>query len=366
MRTSFARLAPTAMAFWMTVVTLIGAPAVVAQQDETAQVERVIFDLVRAEQNGDFSLLYDYMAPESRDMLPRQAFITWYVDQEIPAPVGVPEIGSIEFHDGEYEATGTDYDNLAYVGYAVPVEGDEMVSRDLVLTSDGVTWRWFFDMPEDEIGQVAEENAEYTVEFESQFKTEIFRQLDMFWAQVFADYGALYRAPIDMVGVNIYPVKTSCGEMDKESMQGAAAMYCGFDETIYYDVDFREWYIGEFGQYSWDHIIAHEWGHHIQNVIGLFTSMDPELYGGAYTIEHELQADCLAAIFAQDSRARGIIRNRDIRAAEHFNMWGGDPEGIPWDLSGAHGTPEQRVESFWLGYNDGLRGCYVDIASLGD
>jgi hypothetical protein len=364
MRTPLSRLASTAMALWLTVLMISGAPAAVAQQDETAQVERVIFDLVRAEGNGDYNLLYDYMAPESRDMLPRQAFITWFTAQDSPVPTGVPEIGSIEFQDGEYEATGTDYENLAYVEYTVPVDGDETESRDLVLASDGVTWRWFFDMPEDEIDAVAEEYGPYTVAFESLFKTEIFRQLDMFWAQVFADHNAPYRAPIDMVGVNVYPAKTSCGEMDKEKMQGAAAMYCGLDETIYFDVDFREWYIGEFGQYSWDHIIAHEWGHHIQNVLGLFTSMDPELYGGAYTIEHELQADCLAAIFAQDSRARGIIRNRDIRQAEHFNMWGGDPEGIPWDMGGAHGTPEQRVESFWLGYNDGFRGCYVDIASM--
>lgn len=365
MRTSFSRIASTAMALWMTVLMITGAPAAVAQQDETAQVERVIFDLVRAEQNGDYNLLYDYMAPESRDMLPRQAFITWFAEQDRPAPVDVPEIGSIEFRDGEYEATGTDYENLAYVEFTVPVGGDETESRELLLTSDGVTWRWFFDMPEDEIDVVAQD-ADFTAGYESLFQTEIFRQLDMFWAQVFADHDAPYRSPIDMVGVNVYPVKTSCGERTKEEVQGAAAMYCGLDETIYFDVDFREWFMGEFGEAGWNHVIAHEWGHHIQNVLGLFTSMDPELYGGAYTIEHELQADCLAAIFTQDLRARGTLRNRDLREVEGLVEWTGDEEGSPWDRPGAHGTAEQRVEAFWLGYDDGLRGCYVDIASVGE
>lgn len=367
MRTSFARLASIAMSLWMAVLVVTGVPTASAtsQQDETAQVERVVIDLIRAEQNGDYNLLYDYMAPESREMLPRQAFLNWYTEQEFPVPAGVPEIESVEFEGGEYEATGSDYDNLAYVEYTVPVEGDDTESREMLLASDGVTWRWFFNMPEDDIEELAE-NAEFTVEYESMFQTDIFRQLDMFWAQIFADHGAPYRSPIDMVGVDVYPVKTSCGELDKETVQGMAALYCGLDETIYFDIDFREWFIGEFDEYGWYHVVAHEWGHHIQNVLGLFTSMDPELYGGAYTIEHELQADCLAAIFTQDVHARGMIRNRDVRGVEELAAWTGDAEDTPWDRQGAHGTPEQRVEAFWLGYDDGLRGCYVNIASMAE
>ena len=60
-----------------------------------AEVVRDAIDLVRAEQNGEYNLLYDYMAPDSREMLPRQAFINWFVEQEFPVPTGVPEIESI-------------------------------------------------------------------------------------------------------------------------------------------------------------------------------------------------------------------------------------------------------------------------------
>lgn len=365
MRTSIARLASATMALWMTILLVSGAPAAATQQDETAQVERVVIDLVRAEGNGDFNLLYDYMAPESRDMLPRQAFVNWFAEEEFPVPVDVPEIESIEFDDGEYEATGTDYENLAYVEYTVSVEGGDSESREMLLASDGVTWRWFFNLPEDDIDEIAEEAA-FTVEYETLYQTEIFRQLDMFWAQIFADHDAPYRSPIDMVTVNVYPTRTACGEFIKEELQSFGAIYCGLDETIYFDMDMRDWFYEEFDEFAWHQVISHEWGHHIQNVLGLFTSMDPELYGGAYTIEHELQADCLAAIFTQDLRARGMIRNRDVRIAEDMTSFIGDMEGTPWDKQGAHGTSEQRVESFWLGYEDGLRGCYVNIASMAE
>lgn len=371
MRTPLIRLAATAMAFWMAILTVASAPfsAVAAQQDEAAQVERVVIDLVRAEMNGDYNLLYDYMAPESRDMVPRQAFVQWYTEEEFPVPTGVPEIGAIDFDDGEYETTGTDYDNIAYVEYSVPVEGDEVDERQLSLVSDGVTWRWFLQLPEEDIDEIAQEEAAFTVDYETLYQTEIYRQLDLFWAQVFADYGAEYRSPIDLVGVYVFPLKVPSfcgGELVEEEFQNNA-MYCGIDETIYYDPYFRDRLVEEFGEYAWHFVIAHEWAHHIENLVGQFVTDDPEIYGGVYTIENELQADCLAAIFIQDVSARGLLRNRDRKGIENLATdLLGDPDGTPWDEPGAHGTPEQRVEAFWLGYNDGLRGCYIDIASPGD
>ncbi len=365
MRTFWSRLATTVMVIWMAAWTVTGAPRVAAQQDDEAAVERVVIDLVRAEQNGDYNLLYDYMAPESRDMLPRQAFVSWFKDQENPVPAAPPEIDSVEFDDGQYEVTGTDYRDLAFVTFTVPLEGGDTESREMMLASDGVTWRWFLTMPKDDIETIANDNEDFTVDYESLFQTEMYRQLDMFWAQVFSDYGAPYRSPIDMVGINNYPLRMPCGgEMTKEDLQGAAAAYCGLDETIYFDIDFRDWFIGEFGEYAWSHVIAHEWGHHIEKLLGQFTSLDPEIYGGVYSIEHELQADCFAAVFTQDVRARGEIRNRDVLAIEDLSVWIGDAEGSNWDRQGAHGTSDQRLEAFWLGFDDGLRGCYANIGSL--
>lgn len=360
MRTLAFRLVSVILAVWLLMVSLPGLTRAAAQTEaDRARIERVVIDLTRAEQNGDLGVLYDYMLPESRYLMSRQAFVNWYREQDQPVPAGEPAIESIEMTGDVYEHTGTEYEDMAIVAYTVPVEGsDRPESRELVLWNDGVTWRWFFD-PALEIP----DDPTFTVDYESPYSSDIYRQLDTFWAQVFADHGAEYRSPVDLVGVRVYPLETACGVMDQEEVQGSGALYCGWDETMYYDPEFREWLIGQYGEYAWHHVIGHEWGHHIQNVIGNFTSIDPELYGGSYTIEHELQADCLAAVFTQDAYARGTIDVDAVFEAEDVTAWVGDPAGTPWDEAGAHGTSEQRVESFWLGFDDGLRGCYVNIAT---
>jgi predicted metalloprotease len=364
MRSTFARLAKTVIVLWMAMWMTAGGQVALAQDglaqdiDEEAEVERVVIDLVRAEANGDIHLLYDYMLPESRDLVPRQAFVTWYAEQGFPVPTGAPEIDSITFDDVEYELTGTDYENVAFVEFTVPTaDGEE--SRELRLWSDDVTWRWFLDVPEDVADEIIQ-GAVFTVEYNSLYQTELYQQLDMFWAQVFADHGVPYRSPIDLVGLNVFPVETGCGVMEESDIRNNA-VYCGFDETMYYDPIFRQQVIDEHGPYAWEFAIAHEWAHHIQNVLGYFRSADPELYGGAYTIEHELQADCIAAVFTQDLFSRGIIRNRDVRSAQSIMPTLGDSAGTQWDKEGAHGNGEQRLEAFWIGYEDGLRGCYVNF-----
>src|SRR5699024_7538828 len=138
-------------------------------------------------------------------------------------------------------------------------------------------------------------------------------QMDMYWAQVFANAGLNYHPPTDMVGIRVDAQQTGCGLEDEIELMGV--YYCTRDQTIYYDPGFRDDIVDQFGEYAWNHIMAHEWGHHIQSLLGLYTTRDPELHGGMYTIESELQADCLAGIFSQDARARGIIRNRDLNGA---------------------------------------------------
>lgn len=364
MRTLIARFSSTGILLLMTVLMIASAaPAMAQGGNPREEVERVVIDLVRAEQNGELNQLYDYMAPESRNMIPRQAFVTWYEEQDFPLPAGAPTIEDVDVDDGVYGLTGTEYEEMAVVEFTVPVEGsDEPETRELTMISDGVTWRWFFDGSSDDIEEVYE-NAEFTVDYDTLYSTDIYRQLDTFWAQIFADHGAEYRSPVDMVGVREFPLETACGVMEEEDVESSPAFYCGWDETIYYTPWFRDWVMEEFGEYAWHHVVAHEWAHHVQNVLGLFTSIDPELYGGSYTIEHELQADCLAAVFTQDAYARGTIVGDDVYSAEEITAFVGDQKGTPWDEEHAHGSADQRVGSFWLGFDDGLRGCYVTIAT---
>jgi predicted metalloprotease len=369
MLTSLRSAVLTTLALWLIVAAVFGASPVIAAQseDEEEEVVRTVIDLLRLEGEGDLDRLYDAMAPESRGIIPRQAFVNWYSDEDRMLPADEPEIESITFDDWESDATGDEYEDVAFVEYSVEVEADrdeDVRSSEMILWNDGQVWRWFFAGMEDDPEDVAEED-EWTVDYETPYQTEMYQNLDMFWAQIFDNAGLAYHPPVDMVGVLVEPTRTGCGvENDITQM---AVYYCTLDETIYYDPAFRDAMVENIGDYAWEHVIAHEWGHHVQNLLGFTTSMDPELEGGQYTIEHELQADCLAGMFGQDARARGLIRSRDLNEAIDITGIAGDAAGTSWDDPSAHGSAEQREESFWIGYDDGFRGCHIRLdAESGD
>lgn len=351
------------LAIWMTFGSVMIAAPAMAQTDVDVEqaVTRSIIDLMRAEGEQDYDRVYDFMAPESRNLIPRQAFINSRLDGDTLIPTSAPEIQSITIGDWEYEVTGGDYTNVATVIFTVEGEVDgssELRQIEINLMNDGLVWRWFYPGDENEIDEIASGDT-FTIDYETPYSSEMFRQIDMYWAQMFANAGLEYTPPVDIVGVRVERIQTGCGiEQDIELM---AVYYCTLDETIYYDPGFRDAVVEDMGEYAWSHVIAHEWGHHIQSLLGFTTSRDPELYGGQYTIESELQADCLAGMFTQDAYARGLIRSRDVSGAEQLSDSAGDMRGTRWDDEMAHGTGPQRVESFWTGFDDGLRGCHVRL-----
>ena len=345
---------------------MTGGPVLAQNANQAEQaVTRTVTDLVRAEAEGNINRLYDLMAPESRDIIPRQALANWYGTSGRMIPVEAPEITSITFDDWESEISGDVYEDVAFVEYSVAVESgrqSDVRDAEMLLWNDGQYWRWFFEGMDDDIDDVAE-MSDWTVTYESPYRTEMFRNIDTFWAQMFANAGLEYRPPVDMVGVVVEPTRTGCGTEDDIAM--AAVYYCTLDETIYYDPDFRDMLVDNIGEYAWDHVISHEWGHHIQRLLDINTSRDPELQGGQYTIEHELQADCLSGIFGQDALARGIIRSRDMNHAMSVISVAGDARGTAWDDVTAHGTSAQREQSFWTGYDSGLIGCHISLGVTG-
>lgn len=364
MMNRFRQLILVLLATWMTGSLAWSAP-VAAQVDAGEAVQRAAIDLLRIEGSRDANRLYDRMAPESRMIIPRQGLATWLQDPRLMVPVGEPEILDITFGDWESDATGEAYEEVAFVEYSVPVASErreDVRESEMVLWNDGLTWRWFFSGKDDAIDDVAG-MAEWTIDYASPYRTKIYQEVDVFWAQVFANAGLDYHPPVDMVGIRVDAQPTGCGIEDE--IEQMAVHYCTLDQTIYYDPGFRDQIVAAFGDYAWTHIMTHEWAHHIQNLLGLYTSRDPELQGGMYTIESELQADCLAGVFSQDARARGLIRNRDLNDAVDVAEIAGDARGTTWDDITAHGSAEQREQSFWLGYDDGLRGCHVDLEVQG-
>jgi predicted metalloprotease len=360
------------MAIWIVAGNLLATAPAMAQSTGTGTeadveiVSRMVRDLARAEQRQDYNMLYDLMLPDARRLVPRQAMLNWYESEEALVPTEDPVVSSVTFGEYEYPLTGEVYDNVATVTYTQQGElGGVAQEEELVLHlwHDGQTWRWFFDGTERQVDRIAR-RTETLLDYHSPYATEAFQQIDEFWAQLFANAGREYVAPVDMVGVRIEPTETGCGT--ERNISAMLVYYCTLDQTIYYDPEFRDMVMDAGGDYAWYNIIAHEWGHHIQNLLGIDATMDPELDGGFYPIELELQADCMAGMYGQDAFARGLISERDTRAAARVTDAAGDLEGTSWDDPSAHGTGEQREQSFWTGFDDGLRGCNLDLVNPGE
>lgn len=157
---------------------------------------------------------------------------------------------------------------------------------------------------------------------------------------------------------------TGCGQASAQT----GPFYCPADNLVYFDLDFLAELQERFdapGDLAAQYIVAHEYGHHIQNVLGINAQMrqlqqnDPR-NANSYSVALELQADCLAGVWADDANRRNQFDNRSeiseaINAAEAV----GDDriqqqtQGRVDPESWTHGSSAQRVQWFELGFETG-------------
>jgi hypothetical protein len=114
--------------------------------------------------------------------------------------------------------------------------------------------------------------------------------------------------------------------------------YCFTDSVLYLDHRWLQSLATEYGDYAVGFVIAHEWGHHVQNVRGIDLRRVPK-------INVELQADCLAGLYSRYAHEAGVLDAHDMQEALRltWNKLGGDPSG--------HGTREQRLNAFVRGHD---------------
>jgi len=157
---------------------------------------------------------------------------------------------------------------------------------------------------------------------------------------------------------------TGCGQATSQ----VGPFYCPLDGKIFFDLDFLvqlQEQFGATGDLAAQYIVAHEYGHHIQNLVGTsetvrdLQSRDPER-ANQYSVALELQADCYAGTWAFDADRRGMFEqgevvNEAINAAEAVGddriqqrtQGRVDPED--W----THGSAEQRASWFRAGFETG-------------
>ena len=169
-----------------------------------------------------------------------------------------------------------------------------------------------------------------------------------YWTTTFRRLGRVYVGPSEVVWYD-FPTFTGCGITSLGS-----STYCRVDRTIYLDADLFARSIGELGDFAAATILAHEWGHEVQDELGIFRWAVLH----RYWIGKELQADCYAGMFTRNTAALGLLHDGDLEAATSLLASLGDDERMPRNSPQAHGTPIERVGWFLRGYQTGsLKVC---------
>lgn len=195
-----------------------------------------------------------------------------------------------------------------------------------------------------------------------QFSATVLASTEDVWSDVFSQLGRSYRKPTLVLFTD--QVRSTCG------IAGAAVgpFYCPGDEKLYLDLSFFNELQTRFrapGDFAQAYVIAHEVGHHVQNLIGTMDKVDAargrmsEAESNALSVRLELQADFLAGVWAHYAQAKGILEAGDIEEALGAASAVGDDQlqrqtqGYVIPDSFTHGTSEQRSRWFRKGLETG-------------
>jgi hypothetical protein len=252
----------------------------------------------------------------------------------------------VRFVEWTWPVTGKTYPITAEVSFRQPFANGTVAEEVVRLVQDANgEWRWFFGRSRE---FVDEQIARHVPQVPDVVNNVIIidvvtTDLNHYWSISFAATERPYSPPNV---VAIYSgAHSSCGTID---LYMSPAAYYPLDQTVYFSPDWFADFEYAFGDFAWITIMAHEWGHHVQNLGGIYPGIGNQL---------ELQADCLAGSYARDAGTRGLLDPGDVTEAVAVSASFGDPTWLPQDTVGAHGTGDDRVIAFMRGYLDGFIGC---------
>jgi predicted metalloprotease len=202
----------------------------------------------------------------------------------------------------------------------------------------------------------------------SEFVARVLGSTERTWGEIFQRGGQEYIQPKLVLFTG--QVQSACGF----AQAAAGPFYCGSDQKVYIDLAFYRELRERFqapGDFAQAYVIAHEVGHHVQNLLGIMAKVQSrqsrasEREANALSVRLELQADCLAGIWASfANRERKILEQGDVEEGLNAAAQIGDdtlqkraqgyvvPEGF------THGSAAQRVSWFRRGIQSGdLKQC---------
>ena len=195
------------------------------------------------------------------------------------------------------------------------------------------------------------------------FASAVLRDTEQVWGRVFQASGSSYREPRLVLFRGA--TATACGT-------GQSAMgpfYCPGDAKVYIDLDFFDTLarqMGAPGDFAQAYVIAHEVGHHVQNLMGITEKVDAQrgrvsqVQMNALSVRVELQADCLAGVWAHHSQqGKNWLERGDLEEGMNAAAQIGDDKlqrestGRVRPESFTHGSSQQRVSWFKRGLDGG-------------
>lgn len=204
---------------------------------------------------------------------------------------------------------------------------------------------------------------------EKEFVSAILGSTEKTWGDLFAEHGQTYTDPkLDLFQGS---VNTACGA----ASSAVGPFYCPGDHKVYLDLSFFQELETRFhtvGDFARAYVIAHEVGHHVQNLIGVFDQVAQARQHGmrmdgadGLSVRQELQADCFAGVWANRTQQRlQWLHEGDVESALNAASQIGDDnlqrqaQGRVVPDSFTHGTSAQRVKWFTAGLKSGdVRAC---------
>lgn len=221
-------------------------------------------------------------------------------------------------------------------------------------------------------GQVALSPEEERVQ--ADFTAAVLGNTEDIWGQIFQARGSSYQAPV---------LTLFSGAVDSQCGYAQAAMgpfYCPLDRKVYLDLSFfrdMERKLNAPGDFARAYVIAHEVGHHVQNLEGTAERVhrQRQRVGGrtanALSVKMELQADCYAGVWAHHAQAQfGVVEDGDIQEALNAATQIGDDrlqqqsQGYVVPDAFTHGSSAQRYQWFQTGFQSGkMEACDTFNAS---
>jgi hypothetical protein len=211
-------------------------------------------------------------------------------------------------------------------------------------------------------GQLTEQSTTPASDETSQFVATVLAETEDVWNGIFQAEGQTYQEPELVLFSG--GISSACGY----ATSAAGPFYCPGDRRVYLDTAFFRELEQRFeasGDFAQAYVIAHEVGHHVQNLIGVlpkFNEMRQSMSqeeANRMSVRVELQADCFAGVWGHFTAQKGILERGDLEEALNAATQIGDDtlqrrtQGYVVPESFNHGTSEQRQKWFARGFDSG-------------